>query len=95
MRTLEQVARRLVWWKSPEDALKDKHRFLAQVMALGDLEDTRAMLREFLKEDLKFVLDHPPAGVFTPPAWNYWHVVLGKTIKPLPKRFKDEETVEL
>jgi len=29
---LERVARRLIWWKSPVEALRDTQRFLAQVM---------------------------------------------------------------
>jgi hypothetical protein len=35
MTDLEIVASRLFWWKSPEEALADQNRFLAQVMTYG------------------------------------------------------------
>jgi len=71
---LLQVARRLVWWKEPEEALRDRYRFIAQIMTYGDLEDTQAMLRACTRDELLRVLDSPPPGVFTPRAWSFWHV---------------------
>lgn len=87
MRSLRQVARRLIWWKEPEEALRDRSRLIAQIMAYGDLEDTQAMLRAFNRDELLQVLDSPPPGVFTPKAWSFWHVYLHKEPRQLPGRF--------
>jgi hypothetical protein len=87
MTDLEQVAKRLFWWKSPAEALADQRRFLAQVMTYGTVEDLSATLRHFPKSALREVLDDPPPGVFDIRSWNYWHVVFGITLTPeLPKR---------
>lgn len=85
--TLEEVARRLVWWKEPEEALRDSHRLLAQVMALGTVEDLRAAKRHFSDEDFRAVLADAPPGVFDVRSWAYWHLVLGMGEAPgLPRR---------
>ena len=39
---LERVARRLVWWKRPAEALADPRRLLAQAMVYGTVEDVTA-----------------------------------------------------
>ncbi len=76
-RDIEDMARRLVWWKAPGDALADRHRFLAQVMVYGTVEDIVVARRHFSDDDFKRVLDRPPPGVFDPRSWAYWHVVFG------------------
>ena len=89
MRSLLQVARRLVWWKEPKEALRERYRFIAQIMTYGDLEDIRTMLKSYSREELLRVLDSPPPGVFTPRAWSFWHVYLNKEPRQLPCRFTD------
>lgn len=86
MRTLEEVASRLVWWESPEQALANKNRFVAQVMVFGDLEDTLCLLHNFSREELLATLKNPPYGVFTPASWRFWHIRFGLTPPPLPSR---------
>jgi hypothetical protein len=83
MRSLKEIAERLIWWTSPERAIENKVRFIAQVMVYGDLEDTKTLLKEFNCNELQSVLETPPPGVFTPPAWHYWHIVLDKRVTPL------------
>ena len=89
MRSLSQVARRLIWWKEPEESLRDRLRLIAQIMVYGDLEDTQAMLRAFNRDELLQVLDSPPPGVFTDRAWSFWHVYLHKEPRQLPERFSE------
>lgn len=85
---LEEVAERLFWWKTPECALSDPHRFVAQVMALGTDRDVAAVLPRYGQRAFEAVLDNPPPGVFCPRGWNYWHVRLRRTpVPPLPGRF--------
>jgi len=61
---LQRVAKRVVWFKPPDDALKDVRLFLAHVMTYGTLSDITATLRYFSEEDFEAVLNDPPAGIF-------------------------------
>jgi hypothetical protein len=84
---LEKVASRLFWWKPPEEALADQNRFLAQVMTYGTIEDLAVSRRHFPESAFREVLANPPAGVFDPRSWSYWHVLF--ELEPpveLPKR---------
>ena len=47
---LERVAARLFWWLTPRQALGDRHRFVAQVMALGREVLTREQVMEGVPE---------------------------------------------
>lgn len=87
MTDLEHVAKRLFWWQSPSDALSDPIRFLAQVMTYGTVEDVLTVRQHFSESFFREVLVNPPAGVFDPRSWNYWHIAFGiKPVPPLPKR---------
>lgn len=87
MMDLEQVARRLFWWKPPAEALADPHRFVAQVMVYGTPEDLAVARRHFPESSFRQVLAQPPAGLFDPRSWTYWHVVFGLEAPPeLPRR---------
>ncbi len=75
MRTIEEVAKRLFWWKSPEEALSDPQRFLAQVMVYGNVEDILAAREHFPEPVWRGVLADPPTSLFDPRSWAYWHLV--------------------
>lgn len=84
---LLHVARRLFWWMPPEEALEYPVRFLAQVMTLGTWDDVQNVRTELGPECFRMVLQDPPAGVFDPRSWNYWHHVFGIWDVPdLPRR---------
>jgi hypothetical protein len=86
MTDLEKVASRLFWWKTPAEALVDSNRFLAQVMTYGTIEDLAVVRRLFPENAFRNVLANPPAGVFDPRSWAYWHVRFGLESRELPKR---------
>ena len=87
MTDLETVAARLFWWKSPAEALTDQNRFLAQVMTYGTIEDLAVARHHFPESAFREVLASPPAGVFDPRSWSYWHVWFGLEPPPaLPRR---------
>jgi hypothetical protein len=87
MTDLENVAKRLIWWKSPVEALEYPVRFLAQVMTYGTIEDLAVVQRHFPESAFRDVLANPPAGVFDPRSWHYWHLRFGiQPIPELPKR---------
>ena len=81
------VARRLVWWLTPEETLELEDRFLAQVMTLGTWDDVQCVRGEVGDAGLREVLRHPPAGVFDLRSWHYWHHFFGiDPVPPLPRR---------
>jgi len=70
---LRTVARRMVWFKTPPDALRDVSLFLARVTTYGTLDDLISTARYFTEADFEAVLDNPPAGVFDRRSRNYWN----------------------
>ena len=81
------VAKRVIWFKTPEDALLDTKLFLAHLMTYGNLNDIRVTLKYFSEEDFAAVLTDPPPGVFDIRSWTYWNVRYHhEPVPPLPKR---------
>lgn len=84
---LNQVARRLFWWKSPTAAVRNRQRFLAQVMTYGTVEDVITTRRYFSRDEFQAVLDNPPAGVFDERSWAYWNLMFDRyPPPPMPRR---------
>lgn len=84
---LRSVARRVVWFKPPEETLEDRTFFLAHVMTYGTLDDVLTTQRYVSIADFRAALDHVPAGVFDPRSWAYWNIVFGRLpVPPLPRR---------
>ena len=84
---LLRIARRLIWWLPPEEALEDRFLFLARVMTLGTWENVESIRRELGEAAFHETLDQPPPGIFDLPSWHYWHRRCGRDpIPPLPKR---------
>jgi hypothetical protein len=83
----EALARRLVWFEEPAEALSDACRFAAYALARATHEDMK-LLRAFLSDDdLRDALDHAPPGIIDPRSWAYWNAKLGRyPAPPLPKR---------
>lgn len=80
---LIRLARRLFWWKEPDQALAYPSRFLAQVMALGTWDDVKVARSYWSEDEFREVLQSPPAGVFDARSWSYWHYMLG--VLPVPR----------
>jgi len=84
---LVPVARKVFWYGTPEEALQDIGRFVAQVMTYGDWQDVRTTMRLLGSEQFEAVLDNPPPGVFDRKSWSYWHAHFGRSPAPdLPER---------
>lgn len=84
---LLNVARRVVWFKEPEEALAEPVHFLAHVMTYGTVEDLKALQGIAGEEDFCEVLEKAPAGVFDARSWAYWNLKCGRTpCPPLPAR---------
>lgn len=80
------VARRVVWFKEPREALANPLHFLAHVMTYGTIADLMALQEVVSNEDFIEVLEHPPTGVFDPRSWAYWNLKYGRPAPPLPSR---------
>ncbi len=74
---IHSVARKYVWWKTPDEAASSPQRVIAQVMNLGDYADVQALAAQLGDAVLVDVLTHAQAGEFNPRSWAYWHYRLG------------------
>ena len=84
---LLRVARRVVWFKEPEEALAEPVHFLAHLMTYGTVEDLKAVQGVAGLEEFREVLERAPAGVFDARSWAYWHLKCGRVpAPPLPAR---------
>jgi hypothetical protein len=92
---LQRVAKRVVWFKSPEETLDDTKLFLAHVMTYGSLDDIAIALQHYGEGDFDRVLSDPPAGIFDLRSWNYWNLRYHhEPVPPLPRRqFPESDAV--
>lgn len=81
------VARRVVWFKEPSEAIDDPLHFMAHLMTFGTVEDLREMTRVVGTSEFLETLDHSPPGIFDPQSWTYWNLKFGRSpAPPLPER---------
>lgn len=87
---LKALAGKYIWWKSPDEAMAQPERVIAQVMGIGDWDDVQALVSQVGDNALRQVLEHAQAGQFRPRSWAYWHYRLGlcevDQVPPLPVR---------
>lgn len=84
---IESIARRVVWFETPAEAIADPIRFVAYAMTYGDDADIRELRRHLADDDLRDALQNAPAGVFDPRSWAYWNLRLGRyPTPPMPER---------
>ena len=87
---LQNLARKYIWWKTPEEALAQSQRIAAQVMNLGDYDDVQALIHRMGSAYLRQVLTEAEAGQFDARSWTYWHYRLGLSdpgkVPALPER---------
>lgn len=88
--TLELLVRRYIWWKPPDEAVREPRRVIAQVMNLGDWDDVESMRQRLGDAALRDALTHAEAGQFNSRSWTWWHYRLGLAgmdqVPPLPMR---------
>lgn len=84
---LQALARRVVWFKSPRDAIAMPMHFIAHVLTYGTHQDVGVLRRFISDDDLREALASAPPGVFDDRSWAYWHLKLGRyPPPPLPTR---------
>jgi len=77
MKIILPMARKYIWWKTPDEAARFPQRVIAQVMNMGDYADVQALAEQVGDAVLVDVLTHAQAGEFNPRSWFYWHYRLG------------------
>jgi hypothetical protein len=84
---IEAIARRVIWFEEPRQAMDYPARFLAYVMTYGTYRDI-AVIREYWTEDeMRAALDTAPPGIFDGRSWAYWNLKLGRyPAPPMPER---------
>lgn len=84
---MEAVARRVVWFEPPEQALADPVRFLAYAMAYATHPDMRTIRQHVTDAEFLEALDQAPPGIIDPRSWAYWNSRAGRyPAPPLPAR---------
>jgi hypothetical protein len=82
-----EVARRVMWFEPPEQALARPARFLAYAMTYARHEDMQVIRRYVSDEDIREALDVAPPGIMDPRSWAYWNSKMGRyPAPPLPLR---------
>jgi hypothetical protein len=83
----ELVARRLVWFESPEEALTDPVRFMAYAMARATHEEMKIIRRYVDDADFLEALEKAPPGIIDRRSWAYWNSKMGRyPPPPMPTR---------
>ncbi|MEC5320268.1 hypothetical protein VSX61_15215 [Brenneria populi subsp. brevivirga] len=72
-RILKTLARKYIWWQSPDEAIAHPQRIMAQVMNIGDYTDVQTLVAYVDADTLRDVLEHAQAGQFNARSWAYWH----------------------
>jgi hypothetical protein len=86
-RETARVARRVVWFEPPEEALADPVRFMAYAMTRATHEDMTVIRRYVSDDEFREAVDTAPPGIIDPRSWAYWNSKLGRfPPPPMPKR---------
>ncbi len=84
---IRSLARRIIWFEKPEEALEDPVRFMAYAFARATHEDMQVLRSYLSDDDLRDALDHAPPGIVDPRSWAYWNSKLGRyPAPPMPQR---------
>ncbi len=84
---IEEVARHIVWFEEPKEALADPVRFMAYAIARATHEEMK-IIRKYVDDDeFREALDKAPPGIIDRRSWAYWNSKMGRyPAPPLPKR---------
>jgi hypothetical protein len=84
---LLRAAKRIVWFKPPEDALENPVELLAYAMRHSTDEDMALLLEHIGESGLREAIDNAPAGIIDARSWSYWNARIGRyPPPPVPQR---------
>jgi hypothetical protein len=78
----EALARRLVWFEEPAEALADPIRFVAYALECATHEDITVLRAHITDADIREALDVAPPGIIGPRSWAYWNARMGRYPAP-------------
>jgi hypothetical protein len=82
-----EVAERILWFGTPEEALEFPSRLLTYSMTYASDEDIEIVRKYFSDDDFKAALDNPAHGIFSQSSWTKWNEGYGRIpVPPLPER---------
>lgn len=86
-----RMARRVIWFESPEQALADPVRFVAYAMAKSTPEDMDLILQHIGQDGLRESIKAAPPGIVDARSWAYWNLMADiEPALPIPqRRFSD------
>ncbi len=83
----EAVARRIIWFEGPAEALADPIRLMAYAMSYATHEDMKIIRKYVSDEEFREALDRAPPGIIDARSWAYWNSKMGRyPPPPMPKR---------
>ena len=80
--SLDELARRYVWWKPPAEALANRTHLLCQLMQLGTEPDIRFARDVYGDDAFREALRAAPPGLLDARSWNFWHLFWFKSPPP-------------
>lgn len=80
------IARRIVWFEPPDEALSDICRFMAYAFRYGTHDDMRALRRHLTDDQIRDALERAPPGIIDGRSWAYWRLMLDMPPAPPPQR---------
>ena len=84
---LLRAAKRVVWFKPPEEALDNPVELLAYAMRHSTDEDMALLLEHIGESGLREAIDNAPAGIIDARSGAYWNVRIGRyPPPPAPQR---------
>lgn len=81
------AARRIVWFKPPEEALGNPIELMAYAMKHSTDQDMALLLDHIGVDGLREAIDNAPPGIIDARSWAYWHAKIGRVpAPPAPRR---------
>ena len=82
-----RAAKRIVWFKRPDEALDNPVELLAHAMKHATDEDMALLLDHVGENGLREAIEDAPAGIIDARSWSYWNAKIGRfPAPPAPER---------
>ncbi len=81
-----ELAKRYVWWKTPEETLREIALLQCQIMRFGTAPDFAAACAYWGKDAFRQALISAPPGALDERSWRFWRLQFGLPAEPMPRR---------